>query len=128
VATSGTHDTSSLAAWWEEELTTEARRALAAVPAFAPLRAAGDRLTDAVHVALLEGLYGASSALVVLPFIDAYGGRERINVPSTVSAANWTYRLPWTVEELRGVTGAALARRLRDLARTSARLRGRGDA
>jgi len=79
-------------------------------------------------VALLDGLYGASSALVVLPFIDAYAGRERINVPSTVSAANWTYRLPWTVEELRGEAGAALGRRLRDLATRSARLGGRGDA
>ena len=101
---------------------------MAAVPAFAALRAAGDRLTDAVHVALLEGLYGASSALVVLPFIDAYGGRERINVPSTVSAANWTYRLPWTVDELHGEAAAALGRRLRDLAARSARLGGRGDA
>ena len=77
---------------------------------------------DAVHMALLEGLYQARSALVVLPFIDAYGGRERINVPSTVSAANWTYRLPWTVEELRGAVGAALTERLRHLAGTSARL------
>jgi 4-alpha-glucanotransferase len=122
VATTGTHDTSSLAAWWEEELTPEARRALAAVPAFAALRDAADRLTDAVHMTLLEGLYQARSALVVLPFIDAYGGRERINVPSTVSAANWTYRLPWTVEELRGAVGAALTKRLRHLAGTSARL------
>jgi 4-alpha-glucanotransferase len=128
VATSGTHDTSSLAAWWEEELTPEMRRALAAVPAFAALHDAGDRLTDAVHVALLDGLYGASSALVVVPFIDAYAGRERINVPSTVSAANWTYRLPWTVGELRGEAGAALGRRLRDLAARSARLAGRDDA
>ena len=128
VATSGTHDTSSLAAWWEEELTPEMRHALATVPAFGALRDASDGLTDAVHVTLLDGLYRASSALVVLPFIDAYAGRERINVPSTVSAANWTYRLPWTVGELRGEAGAALGRRLRDLAARSARLAGRDDA
>jgi 4-alpha-glucanotransferase len=123
VATSGTHDTSSLATWWEAELTPEGRRALAAVPAFAALRDAGERLTPEVHAALLGGVYGAASALAVLPFMDVYGGKERINVPSTVSAANWTYRLPWTLDELRGEAGAALAARLRELARVSGRLR-----
>src|SRR4029077_14947638 len=41
VATTGTHDTSALATWWEEDLDPAARRALAAVPVFAPLRDAG---------------------------------------------------------------------------------------
>ncbi len=122
VATSGTHDTSSLAAWWEDELDDDGRRALAAVPAFAALRDGADRLTPEVHATLLAGLYAAGSGLVVLPFMDAYGGRERINVPSTVSAANWSYRLPWTVDELRGESGAALADRLRALARSSGRI------
>ena len=37
-------------------------------------------------------------------------------MPSTVQDTNWTYRVPWTVDELSGETGAALAARLRDLA------------
>lgn len=116
VATTGTHDTSSLATWWEDELTPELRAALATVPDFAEPRDRGDRLTSDVHAALLRGLYGASSRLVILPFIDAYGGRERINVPSTVQDTNWTYRVPWTVDELLADAGAGLAAQLRDLA------------
>jgi 4-alpha-glucanotransferase len=121
VATSGTHDTSSLAVWWEEELGAEGRRALAAVPAFAPLRGAGEEFTPAVHAALLDGLYAAGSELVVLPFPDAYGGRERINVPSTVGPANWAYRMPWSVAELHGAAAGGLGKRLRALAERHAR-------
>src|SRR5207249_984501 len=73
VATSGTHDTSALATWWEEELGADGRRALAAVPSLGRLGGAGAAFTPAVHEALLDGLYGAGSALVVLPFPDAYG-------------------------------------------------------
>jgi 4-alpha-glucanotransferase len=122
VATTGTHDTSSLAAWWEDELQPDARAALAAVPVFAALRQHGDRLTPEVQAVLLGGLYAAASHLVVVPFMDAYGGRERINVPSTVADSNWTYRVPWTVDELLGEQGTALAARLRELAVGTGRL------
>lgn len=116
VATSGTHDTTTLAVWWEEDLGERQRRALAAVPAFASLRDAGGRWTPAVRTALLEGLYGAGSELVVLPVQDAYDGRERINVPGTVGASNWAYRLPWTIDELRAGAATACGERLRALA------------
>jgi 4-alpha-glucanotransferase len=122
VATTGTHDTSSLACWWEDELSPEQRAALAALPDFAVLRDRGARLTPGVHAALLQGLYGASSRLAILPFIDAYGGRERINVPSTIQDTNWTYRLPWTVDELVGDAGDGLAAQLRGLAARTGRL------
>jgi 4-alpha-glucanotransferase len=116
LATSGTHDTSALAAWWEKELGVAGRQALAAVPAFAALADAPAEFTPAVHTALLDGLYAAGSDLLVLPFPDAYGGRERINVPATVGRSNWDYRLPWTIGELHGAAGAALAARLRAFA------------
>ena len=122
VATTGTHDTSSLATWWEDELTPDSRAAVAAVPVFSPLREHADRLTPEVHAVLLRGLYAAGSRLVILPFMDAYGGRERINVPSTVADTNWTYRTPWTVDQLLVEPGRALASRLRDLAVTTGRL------
>jgi 4-alpha-glucanotransferase len=121
VATSGTHDTSALATWWTDELDDAGRRALAAVPGFAPLRDADATFTPAVQDALLDGLYAARSELVVVPFPDAYGGRERINVPATVGVANWGYRLPWTLEELDGPAGAELAARLRARAQRRAR-------
>ncbi|HJQ83992.1 MAG TPA: 4-alpha-glucanotransferase [Candidatus Binatia bacterium] len=116
VATSGTHDTSPLATWWEDELDANARAALARVPVFATLGDAGPSFTPRVHDALLDGLYAAGSALVVVPFPDAYGGRERINVPATIGAGNWGYRLPWTVAELGASAGAALAASLRERA------------
>jgi 4-alpha-glucanotransferase len=121
VATTGTHDTSSLATWWEDELDAETRAALAAVPAFAALRGAGPRFTPSVHAMLLGGLYAAGSDLVVLPYPDTYGGRERINVPATVGPPNWGYRMPWTVERLREDAGRELAARLRGLASASGR-------
>ena len=116
VATSGTHDTSPLATWWEEELGPETRRGLAAVPVFAPLSDAGATFTPAVQEALLDGLYAAGSALVVLPIPDAYGGRERINVPATVGPANWSYRLPRALARLDAPESVALGARLRALA------------
>jgi 4-alpha-glucanotransferase len=114
VATTGTHDTSSLAVWWEDELDDEGRRAVARVPSWGLLATAGRSFTPVVHEALLDGLYGAGSALVLLPLPDAYGGRERVNVPGTVGPPNWGYRLPWTVEDLGA--DAVLRDRLRALA------------
>ncbi|HYV57104.1 MAG TPA: 4-alpha-glucanotransferase [Candidatus Nitrosopolaris sp.] len=121
IATSGTHDTSTLAAWWSEELDAAGRRALAAVPAFGSLRAADAHFTPDVHAALLDGLYGAASSLVLLPVQDAYGGRERINVPATVGQRNWDFRLPWTARELAGAAGGELRERLLALARRHGR-------
>jgi 4-alpha-glucanotransferase len=116
LATTGTHDTSALAAWWTEELDDVGRRALAEVPGFHPLRTADGKWTPAVHTGLLEGLYGTGSDLVVLPFPDSYGGRERINLPATVGEANWSYRLPWTLERLEAGTADDLRARLAALA------------
>jgi len=122
VATTGTHDTSSLTTWWEDELTPDGRAALAAVPDFADLRDPGDRLTPEAHAVFLRGLYRAGSRLVILPFIDTYRGRERINVPSTIQDTNWTYRVPWTVDELLRDVRSGIAGQLRDLAARSDRL------
>src|SRR5262249_9780455 len=116
VATTGTHAPSSLPAWWTGELDDAGRRAVAAVPSFAALREAGAAFTPRVHAALLEGLYAAASRLVVLPFADTYGGRERINVPATVGSENWGYRIPWTIEALAGADGRELTNRLAELA------------
>src|SRR5262245_19651029 len=109
VATTGTHATSSLASWSDDELEAEERAALASLPAFAARPEYCATLTPEVHDAVRGGLYTAASRLVVLPFVDVYGGRERINVPSTVQDNNWSYRMPWTVEELAGNGGTPLA-------------------
>jgi 4-alpha-glucanotransferase len=116
VAAPGTHDTSSLASWWTDELDDEGRKAFAACPAFADLASTGGAFTPAVHAALLDGLYAAGSDRLVLPFADAYGGRERINVPATTGDENWAYQMPWPVEELDKPGAAEVGARLRALA------------
>ena len=55
---------------------------------------------------LLEVLFASASELL-LPVQDAFGWRDRINEPATVSDDNWTYRLPWLVDTLDDVPEAA---------------------
>jgi 4-alpha-glucanotransferase len=121
VVTTGTHDTSALAVWWEEELGDDGRRALAEVPVFAALAGTSPVFTPEVHAVLLDGLYAARSRVVLLPLQDGYGGRERVNVPATVGPGNWSYRLPWTVEQLAGGAQEPLRARLRELVTRSGR-------
>lgn len=101
VAVSGTHDTDTLAAWWESMNASE-RRDACRVPALRVLDCeACTRFTPAVHQAVLDALYGAGSRYLVLPIQDVFGTRDRINLPATISDDNWTYRFPLTVSELR---------------------------
>jgi 4-alpha-glucanotransferase len=114
VATTGTHDTDSLADWYDS-LGDGDRRALLALPGLAPLRGrAPARFDDSVRDALLELLYGARSDLLLLPFQDLFGHRERVNVPGTVNDQNWTYRMPTTLSRLTADLDAR--HRLRSLA------------
>jgi 4-alpha-glucanotransferase len=100
VATTGTHDTDSVADWYESIDEAE-RQALLQIPALASIRErAPSRFDDGVRDALLEMIYGAGSDLLLLPFQDAFGMRERVNVPGTVSGANWTYRMPMDLATL----------------------------
>jgi 4-alpha-glucanotransferase len=119
VATSGTHDTDSLADWFEG-LDGAERKALLDLPALSSLRERAPTGFDAgVRDAMLELLYGSGSDLLLLPFQDLLGHRERVNVPGTVNEQNWTYRMPTTISALLADLGARL--RLRSLAERSGR-------
>ena len=72
---------------------------------------------------LLATLYAAPSTLALIPFQDALGTRERINVPGTVDASNWSYRLAASVDDM--MTNDATAERLRALAIESGRVESR---
>lgn len=103
LATSGTHDTETMATWWESLRFDERRHALQEIPS---LRAVAsqrdvDRFTPAVHDALLDALYGSASDLVLLPIQDVFGWRDRVNKPGVVGSENWSYRLPEPIEDLR---------------------------
>ena len=100
LATSGTHDTETLAGWWDEAPLGE-RASVAALPA---LRAAGcdpsRPFDDHLRDALLHALCGSGSNLVVVPVQDIFGWRDRINTPAVVDEINWTWRMPWPIDDL----------------------------
>lgn len=98
VATSGTHDTETNAQWWDEA-PIEERRAVAAI--LGDGRPDPDAPFDArVRDAVLDVLFTSGSDIVLVPIHDVFGWRERINTPALISSANWTWRLPWPVEDL----------------------------
>jgi 4-alpha-glucanotransferase len=110
VAVSGTHDTETLAEWWEST-TVEERQRISALPT--AVRTTPDVSVlmagvygPAVRDALLEMLFASGSDLTLLPVQDVFGWRDRINVPATVTDSNWTYRLPWPVDRLHEVPEA----------------------
>ena len=109
VALTGTHDTETLAAWWDAASLDE-RRAFLNVPSIGgrgpdPASPWSDALRDLI----LELTYHAGSNHVFFPIQDVFGWRDRINTPSVVDAVNWTWRLPWPVDAL-GVTADAVER------------------
>jgi 4-alpha-glucanotransferase len=104
VATSGTHDTDTLATWCDT-LSDDERLALCqsldlhSAPSI--LRpSSGQAQQSGLLVALLRRLYEAGSVLTILPIQDLFGWRERVNTPATMDHYNWTYRLPVRVDEL----------------------------
>jgi 4-alpha-glucanotransferase len=100
VAISGTHDTESMADWWDNADLDE-RQAVAAIPG---IRDAGvdaeAPFSERTRDALLSALFQAGSDFVLIALPDVFGWRDRINTPALVSDDNWTWRLPWPVEEL----------------------------
>jgi len=103
VATTGTHDTEPMIAWWEAA-DEEERQAAAEVPSIK--KAAGDvdlldaPFVPAVRDALLEAMFASASNILLLPVQDVFGWRGRINEPATVSDENWSFRLPWPVDRM----------------------------
>jgi 4-alpha-glucanotransferase len=75
-----------------------------------------------VRDAVLAIVYGAGSDLLLLPFQDALGLRDRVNVPGTVTDQNWTYRIPRDLSALHA--DRATIDRLRALATGSGRAGG----
>lgn len=116
VATSSVHDSSTLRGWWEQE--NGANDFLAAWPAESLGLPPGssDRFRQGyspdVAAFVLKTMARTSSSVLVLPmqdlldlspdFYQASADEERINIPGSVSAFNWTYRLPVTAESLCG--------------------------
>ncbi|BDG09437.1 4-alpha-glucanotransferase [Anaeromyxobacter paludicola] len=114
VATTGTHDTESAAEWFDA-MPDEERRALLELPQLAAVKARGGRRwDDLTRDAVLDLVYRSGSDLTLLPFQDALGHRERVNVPGTVNDRNWSYRMACDLPGL--LADRATAERLKGLA------------
>jgi 4-alpha-glucanotransferase len=109
VATSGTHDTESMATWWEQAAAEE-REQVDALPTVRRIAGARSLLTatfnPVVRDVLVETLFASGSNLLLLPLIDAFGWSDRVNDPSTIGGENWTYRLPWPVDRMGEIPAA----------------------
>jgi len=103
VATTGTHDTEPMAVWWEDVSAAD-RLQISELPTVRRLAHGADlvhaRYTPVVRDVVLEALFASPSELLLLPVQDAFGWRDRVNEPGTVNDENWTYRLPWPVDQL----------------------------
>jgi len=127
VATTGTHDTEPLAVWWDSAARDE-REAIAAVPSVQAAAADVDLLAapfvPTVRDALLESLFASTSGVVLFPVQDVFGWHDRINEPATVNDDNWSYRLPWPIDQ---VDDQPEARERRDALRRWADRHGRSE-
>jgi 4-alpha-glucanotransferase len=100
VAMTGTHDTETLAAWWDHAPDDERRAFLALRPLRAGAMPDEAPWSDALRDQILDVAYRSGSAHVFLPLQDVFGWRDRINTPATINDGNWTWRLPWPVDAL----------------------------
>ncbi|MBJ6759981.1 4-alpha-glucanotransferase [Myxococcaceae bacterium JPH2] len=99
LVTTGTHDTDTVAEWWEGARDDERHAAARAWPEFhgVPLTR---EFTPDIHRATLAATLNAGSDLCVLPWQDVLGTRDRINLPGSMSDANWAYRMAQDASEL----------------------------
>jgi 4-alpha-glucanotransferase len=98
LATTGTHDTDTLVAWWAAISVAERKRLMEAVGRTANLDCAKATLDESTLDAILEWLYESPARLVVTPIQDLFAWNTRINLPGTISDANWSWRLPFDLE------------------------------
>lgn len=89
IAATGTHDTETHAEWWATLTPDEQQSAASRVGPFD----AGIRDT------LLTRVMHAGSSRAFIPMSDVFGWPDRINTPATVGDHNWTWRLPWPIDE-----------------------------
>jgi 4-alpha-glucanotransferase len=100
VATTSTHDTETLAEWWDTADASERALAIELPPLAAAGYDAREPFSDQIRDVLLEALFCARSDLAIVPVQDVFGWRDRINIPALVDEINWTWRLPWPVDDL----------------------------
>lgn len=89
VAATGTHDTETVAEWWDTLSFDDQARAAGRVGQFSEIS----------RDEILRRVLLARSARAFIPMQDVFGWRDRINTPATVGDHNWTWRLPWPIDQ-----------------------------
>ena len=110
LAQPATHDHAPLAAMWKEcwanidagKDEDNSRRELRHMMNFAGLNheESPHEFTSRVHEAFLRAVMRSQSWLAVVQITDVFAQTDRFNTPGSVSAGNWSYRLPHTVKGL----------------------------
>ncbi len=108
LATTGTHDTETVREWWEQLPHHEREEVSRAYPELRALGQLSGEFTPAVHEALLAAALSAGSDTCIIPWQDALGTRDRVNLPGSMTDANWSYRVEQSSEDLHR-DGAAVA-------------------
>ncbi|MFY9268806.1 MAG: 4-alpha-glucanotransferase [Candidatus Manganitrophaceae bacterium] len=99
LATTGTHDTSTIVQWWES-LPSEERSTFLAMLDERREIPPDEPFSDRLHRTILERLIAGGSGLVVFPIQDILGLPDQINIPATVGPHNWRFRLTIQVDQL----------------------------
>ncbi len=109
LAVFGLHDSSTLRARWENELTRNEKEKIMAelFPHMDPKdygRYLG-KLFPEVHGALLKMVFNSEASMAIPTWLDilGYGNERRLNIPGE-SLGQWTRRLPVTMESLLAAT------------------------
>ncbi|MDR1317154.1 MAG: 4-alpha-glucanotransferase [Spirochaetales bacterium] len=132
VCAASVHDTSTVREWWETENDRGGLwRALGLSTADASGNSGGQApsaYSPETAERIFGGLLGAQSVLVMFQFQDFFAlepdlrvenaADERINVPGTVADTNWSYRMPFTLEDFDA--GGGLAKRIHALVKKRA--------
>ncbi len=103
LATTSTHDTEQLAGWWKSAGASERRQ-------FWKMVSGGGRVPPFSKALdpILEKLIKAGSRVVILPFQDIFGLKDRINTPNTMGPHNWSFCPDVPLEKFIGKHGAVL--------------------
>jgi 4-alpha-glucanotransferase len=100
VATTGTHDTETMAEWWRDASMDERQKFVTSLKLASAIDPRRDTLGDRGVDAILGSLYAAPSRLTIAPIQDLFEWKERVNKPGTIDATNWKWRLPFPLDRL----------------------------
>ncbi|MCL1814460.1 MAG: 4-alpha-glucanotransferase [Treponema sp.] len=120
VCTTSVHDSSTLREWWNTEADQEIFAGFIGVPSLPKVYNPGTAKIILKHTAAAASRFRVFQIQDLLhlsqKWYAADPASERINVPGTANAFNWTYRIPAPISKIRG--DSDFIQSVRDLAGT----------